>query len=48
MTHRKTISARAYAKKIDAIAKMGAPVADTLIAMLEEASNYNIKKGKKK
>ena len=43
----KTLSAKAYAKKLEAIAALGMPVADTLIAMLEEASKYTVKGNKR-
>ena len=43
----KKISLHDYNKKIEKIIAMGLPMADTLIAMLDEASRYSIKGGKK-
>ena len=42
-TKRKVISINLYNKKMDKIIKNGFPVAETLIALLEEAGKYKIK-----
>ena len=39
----KTISIKEYSKKMDKIIKMGHPVGDTLVEMLEEAAKYSLK-----
>jgi hypothetical protein len=39
---KKTISAKKYQEKMDAIIAMGKPISDTFIAMVEEAGKYNL------
>ena len=43
MRRRKRISMKEYNSKMAEIIRMGKPVSDTLILMLEEASKYNLK-----
>ena len=45
---KKKITMKKYSKIMDKIIKMGKPVSDTLIAMLEEASKYEIKNANNK
>jgi len=47
-SNKKKITIEAYNKIMDNIIKMGRPVSDTLIDMLEEASKYKITERKKR
>lgn len=45
---RKIVSVKKYSKMMDNVIKKGKSVSDTLIEMLEVASNYDLKPERKK